>query len=143
MTPDASSLQETNGKGRRLIRVARELQASPQRVWDLLTDTVQWPRWGPTVTEVSSSERFLRKGSRGRVRTPVGVWLPFTVTAYEHLCYWGWKVAGIEATGHRLIVIGPDSCKVVFELPLCWSPYAFICRRAARNLARLLEPGRC
>ncbi|MCU0561433.1 MAG: SRPBCC family protein [Desulfobacterales bacterium] len=118
------------------------MPASAQRVWDLLTDTDEWPRWGPTVTGVRSSERFIVEGSRGRVRTPIGVWLPFTVTAYEHLSCWGWRVAGIEATGHRLTALGPDSCEVVFELPLCWGPNAFICRRAARNLARLSAPGR-
>ncbi len=76
-------------------------------------------------------------GSRGWILTAPGIALPFRVTAYEEGCSWAWKVAGIPATGHRVIPRGSSACRVVFELPLFAAPYAAVCRRACRNLARL------
>jgi hypothetical protein len=84
-------------------------------VWRLLTDTSLWPLWGPTVRGVRCSERLIRKGSEGKVRTPFGWWVPFVITEYDDLHFWGWKVAGMRATGHRLIAYDENSCRVVFE----------------------------
>jgi hypothetical protein len=47
--------------------------------------------------------------------------------------------AGIRATGHRLIACDENSCRVVFELPYWWLPYAPVCKRAASNMAQLLK----
>jgi hypothetical protein len=121
------------------ISVSRHYHASPQMAWRLLTDTSLWPLWGPTVRGVRCSERFIRKGSEGQVRTPFGWWIPFVITDYDDLHFWGWKVAGIRATGHRLIACDENSCRVVFELPYWWLPYAIVCRRAATNMAELLK----
>jgi hypothetical protein len=120
------------------ISVSRHYHASPQTVWQLLTDTTLWPLWGPTVRDVSCSERYIRKGSEGKVLTPIGLWVPFLITEYDDFRFWGWKVAGIRATGHRVIAHSDRFCRLVFELPFYWLPYAFVCRRANANLARLL-----
>jgi hypothetical protein len=122
-----------------LIVVKRELRASPESAWDLLTDTTKWRWWGPTVRGVTCSDRYIRKGSLGKVRTPIGLWVPFLITEYEHESYWTWKVAGIQATGHRLVQFNPDSCMVAFELPLSWLPYSIVCRIALKRMAKLLE----
>jgi hypothetical protein len=124
------------------ISVKRDYRASPQSTWDLLTDTAKWPLWGPTVRSVTCSDRYIRQGSWGRVRTPIGLWLPFIITEYDHLHFWSWNVAGIRATGHRLIVFSEDSCRIVFELPVYWLPYALVCMRASRNMVELLESER-
>jgi hypothetical protein len=121
------------------ISVSRHYQASPQAAWQLLTDTTLWPLWGPTVRDVRCSERFIRKGSEGKVLTPIGLWVPFMVTEYDDFRFWGWRVAGIRATGHRLIASGDNSCRVVFELPCWWLPYVMVCRRAAANMDELLR----
>jgi hypothetical protein len=120
------------------LSVTRDYRASPQSAWDLLTDTTQWPLWGPTVLAVTCTERFIRLGSRGRVQIPIGLWVPFIITEYEHLHFWNWKVAGMRATGHRLIAFDENSCRVVFELPYHWFPYAIVCRKAASKLGGLL-----
>ena len=120
------------------ISVSRHYHASPQELWRFLTDTTLWPMWGPTVRAVRCSERFIRKGSIGKVRTLIGVWVPFVITEYDDLHFWAWKVAGIRATGHRVIAHSNLSCRLVFELPVYGLPYALICRRANANLARLL-----
>lgn len=91
---------------------------------------------------VFAPERRIREGTRGWILTAFGLALPFRVTAYAEGRFWAWKVAGIPATGHRVVPLGPAACRVVFELPRLAAPYAAVCRRACRNLARLLdEPG--
>ena len=122
-----------------LITVKRELRASPESAWDLLTDTTKWRWWGPTVRSVTCSDRYIRKGSSGKVRTPIGLWFPFSITEYEHENYWTWKVAGIQATGHRLIQLNTDFSIVAFELPLSWMPYVIVCWIALKRMARILE----
>ena len=120
------------------VFVEQSIPASPQRAWDLLTDTVQWPKWGPSVKGVFCDQRVIRCGSRGRVRLPVGVTLPFVVTDYVHLHYWRWKVAGVSATGHRLIPIGRGACRIRFEMPVYWMPYVIVCRIALSRIAAVL-----
>lgn len=121
------------------ISVERKFKASPKRAWDLITDTTKWRCWGPTVRSVSSSDRYIRKGSWGKVCTPIGLWVPFLITEYEHENYWTWKVGGIQATGHRLIQFNTNSCIVAFELPLSWLPYVIVCRIALKRMSKFLE----
>jgi hypothetical protein len=124
--------------GRRL-EVARSVDADPDRVWTVLTDTELWPRWGPSVTDVECSDRFVREGSTGRVRTPVGIWLPFTVRTCADR-RWTWDVARLPATGHR--VEGRDGGRralAVFELPVLAAGYAPVCRRALGRIAEIAE----
>jgi hypothetical protein len=120
------------------LSVARKFQATPEMAWNLLTDTNQWPRWGPTVRKVDCSDRYIRFGSRGYVRTPLGLRLPFRVVDYEHGFYWKWKVAGIQATGHRLVVHGANLCSIAFEIPLYGWPYFIVCQVALRRIGRIL-----
>jgi len=121
------------------ISVERKFKASPKRAWDLITDTTKWRLWGPTVRSVTSSDRYIRKGSWGKVCTPIGLKVPFLVTEYEYRYYWAWEVAGIRATGHRLIPFNTNSCIVAFELPFFWLPYVIVCRIALKRMARILE----
>lgn len=121
--------------GRR-IDVSRPVAASADRVWRLLTDTRYWPSWGPSVVGVDIDDPVIDAGSRGRVRTPVGVWIPFSVIDCADY-RWTWRVAGIRATGHRVDPAGPDRCRVAFEVPL-WAPwYLPVVWLALRRIARL------
>jgi len=73
------------------------------------------------------------------VLTPIGLWVPFLITEYDALRFWGWKVGGIRATGHRLIACDEHSCRIVFEVPCWWFPYVIVCRKAAAKMAELLN----
>ena len=60
--------------------VSCNFTVNDERVWELLTDTSQWPLWGPTVRAVECPVRYICQGTSGRVRTPIGLWLPFRTT---------------------------------------------------------------
>jgi hypothetical protein len=119
--------------------ISRRVNASPRAVWDLLTDTSRWVEWGPSVHTVECSERYIQLGSKGRVRTAVGLWAPFIVTEMEDGRYWSWKVFGVPATGHRVDRLGKDACRLVFEVPIFAAPYIIVCGIALRRIARILK----
>jgi hypothetical protein len=120
------------------VSVGKFYPASPLLVWDLITDTTQWPRWGPTVKRVQFPERFIRKGSSGQVITAFGIWLPFVIDEYEHACFWSWKVAAIKATGHRIQTTETGNCCLWFEVPIIAAPYTLICQMALGRIENLL-----
>ena len=120
------------------LNVGKLLDFAPNMVWDLLTDTDKWTSWGPTLKEVDCRERFIRKGSNGKVLTIFGCWLPFVITEYKHASFWDWEVASLRATGHRVESIESGGCKLWFEVPIIAAPYAFICQLALRRIETLL-----
>lgn len=123
------------------ISISRSIAAPPDVVWRLLTDLEAWPQWGPSVAGASIDTRSndtgeLRLGTRGTVRTAVGVALPFEVTAFDDGRRWAWKVAGVTATDHR-VEATPDGCTVTFGVPW-WAPgYLAVCAIALRRIERL------
>jgi hypothetical protein len=151
---------ERSPVGVRLV-VTRRIDAPPAAVWALLTDTRRWPEWGPSITDIDSSDREIAAGTRGTVRLRGGLRLPFEVDSCTEN-RWDWRVCGIRATGHRVEPApadarnrpageaersegseatakgaGPERCRAVFEVPLFAAPYAVICVRALSHLDRL------
>jgi len=121
------------------MEVAKVIPASPSTLWTLLARPEHWPEWGPSVRAVECDDAEIRPGTRGRVRTAVGVWLPFAVTDVDEERGWDWQVAGLAATGHRLVAVDDHHTRVAFSMPAWALPYALVCRLALRNLARLAE----
>jgi len=121
------------------MKVTRVINASAERVWEILTDTRLWPVWGPSVQAVDCAHRHISAGVSGRIKTAIGLWADFKITEYQPQSYWGWKVAGVPATGHRLRRVSAASCELIFEMPFVAFPYALICRQAANRIARLAE----
>ena len=119
--------------------VSRSFRSPCSHIWELLTDTATWPRWGPSVKAVECGNRFIRQGTEGRVKTAGGIWLPFIITGFDEGRFWSWKVAGIPATGHRLEPRGDGLCQLTFEVPLLAAPYAYICKIALDRIAGILE----
>ncbi len=127
---------------KKCISVGKTFSASSDILWDLITDTSQWPRWGPTVKAVRTSERYIGEGSEGQVLTPLGIWLPFVVTDYEHEYFWNWKVASVRATGHRLQIADAGNATLWFEVPVIAFPYIAICRMALTRIADCVAESR-
>jgi len=121
------------------ISVSRKIDASAERVWDLITDTKRWPEWGPSVRAVECSERRIRQHSQGRVQTALGFWAPFVVTEFVAEHYWAWQVFSVRATGHRVEPLDQCCCKLSFDMPLAAAPYGLICRLALARIAGLVE----
>ncbi|CUR60325.1 Polyketide cyclase / dehydrase and lipid transport [metagenome] len=121
----------------RMLTVSRDLDAPADAVWSLLVDPTAWPDWGPTVAGVELATRSVEPGSRGRVRTVVGVWLPFEITGWEPGRSWSWRIAGVPATTHTVRPTSAGGCAVTFGVPW-WAPaYLPVCALALRRLEAL------
>jgi uncharacterized protein YndB with AHSA1/START domain len=117
--------------------VSRSVNASPDKVWGVLVDLDAWPRWGPTVSRAELDQTGpLGLGSRGRIKTAVGVWLPFKIIEFEAGRRWKWEVAGIPATRHA---VEPkcDGCRVAFGAPWWAMAYLPVCVIALGRIARM------
>lgn len=121
------------------LSIGRRYPIAPSIIWDIITDTTKWPLWGPTVKGVQYPERFIHKGSKGRVLTVLNVWLPFDIVEYEHARFWTWKVASVRATGHRIRAVDGGYCDLWFDVPLLAAPYTLVCRLALGRIGNLLS----
>ena len=121
------------------IEISRVVGAAPNRVWQLLTDTFTWGDWGPTVLAVRSSDRYIKKGSYGRVKTALHFWVDFEITDLDPGTYWSWRISGINATGHRIERLDESSCLLVFQVPIWAAPYLLVCKIALDRIVRLLN----
>ena len=63
-----------------MLEVSANIASSAAVAWRLLTDTHAWPQWGPSVRAVDAPTRVITAGTRGRVQTTVGLWVPFEIT---------------------------------------------------------------
>jgi uncharacterized protein YndB with AHSA1/START domain len=66
MTGDAAT--EENRPFRRVVRVAAEIAAPPERLWALLTNPADMPRWNSTVTQVDGR---IAPGERLAIVVPI------------------------------------------------------------------------
>ena len=113
--------------------------SSPNKVWELLTDTFAWEEWGPSIISVRSSERYIKKWSHGRVKTALRLWVPFQITDLDSGKYWSWSIFGVSATGHRIERLDEKSCRLVFQVPIWAAPYLIICKIAIDRIVQLLN----
>lgn len=116
------------------LEVTGTIAAPASAVWRALAEPGAWPGWGPSVTAVDCADGEVGPGTRGRVRTALGVWVPFTITTVEPGRSWAWRIGPVRATGHRVEPLGPDRTRVVFTVPWWAAPYTLVCRRAVRRL---------
>ena len=121
----------------RSVRESLDIDAPADRAWDLVASFEHWPSWGVSVSDVEAPEARVRPGLRGRVRTVVGLWLPFEITDVDPGRSWSWRVARIPATGHEVEPLGPDRCRVTFTVAWPVAPYRIVLRRSLRRLASL------
>jgi hypothetical protein len=121
------------------IEIGRPVGAPSGRVWELLTDTITWEEWGPSIIEVRSSDRFIKKGSHGRIKTTLRFWVPFKVTDLDSGKYWSWRIFGIRATGHRIEEQPEGRCLIVFQVPIWAAPYLVLCKIAIDRIVELLK----
>ena len=121
------------------LRTSIEVDAPVEAAWGLLTDTRAWVRWGPSVRAVDCARAHIAPGTRGRVQTAPGVWLPFEVTRLTARD-WSWRVGGVPATSHRVIPLPEKRCRIEIGVPRWAAPYLIVCRAALRRIAAELGP---
>ena len=119
--------------------IGHTLSFPPQDVWNILTDISRWTEWGPSIISVDCVDRYIRKGTRGRVKVHFGMWVPFVITDFHEQRYWSWNIWGIRATGHRIEPVDESSCNLFFEVPAIAVPYLFICWIAIKRIKAILE----
>ncbi|HPX36137.1 MAG TPA: SRPBCC family protein [Mycobacterium sp.] len=120
--------------------VDRLIAAPVPVVWRLLSDVRQWPAWGPSVRRavLTDGATVLSAGAQGTVWTVGGVGLPFRITEFDEEDRWSWTVAGLTATGHRIMPAG-GGCRVRFEVPWWATAYLPVCTIGLDRLARLAQ----
>jgi uncharacterized membrane protein len=99
-----------------------EIDASAQRVWDVLTDLEAWPERIETVDAVELlTPAPMTKGSRVRLRQPKlpeGTW---DVTAWDAPASFEWtqKEGGItNVAGHRVEALGDGRARLTLTLDM-------------------------
>ena len=66
---------------------------APSEVWDRYSAVRRWPEWSPQITGVDTDVDRIAQGVTGRVRAPLGVWLPFVVDEVDDASrQWTWSV---------------------------------------------------
>jgi uncharacterized protein YndB with AHSA1/START domain len=116
--------------------VDRHIHAPAHVVWRILVDLDAWPRWGPTVAGAELDGTAFDLGATGRVWTPVGVPLPFTITELDPGRSWAWRVAGLPATRHG---VEPDgaSCRAWMSAPVFAPAYLPVLAVALRRIEKM------
>ena len=112
------------------------LACDRDRAWALLTDPLEWSRWGPSVRSASLDGPFA-DGTTGTVTTPLGVRVPVVLRDVVTGTRWSWDVAGLPATAHHLAVVDAGHTRVTFTVPAAALPYLAVCRVALRRLQDL------
>lgn len=122
------------------LEASHVLAADPDAAWDLLVDTHRWLEWAPTVTDVEASHRRIEAGTTGRIRVQSGVWVPFMIIACDSAeRRWTWNVARLPAAAHRVDDLGPNRCRIAFELHPFATVNAPLCLRALERMDGLLS----
>ena len=125
---------------RGMLSVDRVIHAAPAAVWSVLTDLDRWPEWGPTVTgaELFDADE-LGLGERGKVWTPIGVPLPFTITEFQPGRSWAWQVAGVPATRHG-VEPHDRGTRTSMSAPVWAAAYLPVLAIALRRIDRMVAP---
>jgi uncharacterized membrane protein len=99
-----------------------EIDASQQRVWDVLTDLEAWPQRIETVDTVELlTPAPITKGSRVRLRQPKlpeGTW---DITVWDAPSYFEWtqKESGVTSVaGHRVEALGEGRARLMLTLDM-------------------------
>lgn len=119
--------------------IGHTLHSPAKDIWNIITDTTRWHEWGPSIIAVDCADRNIRKGTRGRVKVRLGIWVPFVITDFDDERYWSWDIWGIHATGHRIEALDDRSCNIFFEVPTLVAPYLFICWIAIKRIEAILQ----
>jgi Polyketide cyclase / dehydrase and lipid transport len=126
------------------LRLGIDVAAPSELAWRQLSDLDCWPHWGPTVrsARLDDGTRVLSAEATGSVQTALGVWLRFRVEEWREEATsrsWSWRVAGVPATEHRVMSLGPDRSRVEMTVPWWSASYLAVVAIALRRIRTRAE----
>ncbi len=98
-----------------------DIQATPDRVWEVMSDIERWPEWTPSVSSVKKlSDGPLAHGTRARVHakgTPESTWT-VSESLHSRSFTWGTKVRGAATTAGHIIEPAPSGSRVTLSIQI-------------------------
>jgi uncharacterized membrane protein len=94
------------------VTVTTDIDAAPQRVWDVMSAVERWPEWTESMTSVQLLEGSLALGKTARVKQPRLPAATWRVTAYDAGEGFVWEARSLgtlTVAGHRIEPRGPGS----------------------------------
>ena len=134
-----SQRADSVGSAMRHVSARVVIRADRSVVWRLVAEFGHWPSWGLSVRGVEAPVDEVAPGVQGRVRTVIGIRLPFLITSVVPGESWTWKVAGIPATSHTVVDRGDGRLEVSFGVPWVAAPYLVVLWLSLRKLRALAE----
>ena len=99
--------------------VSVQIDATPERVWAVMSDIERWNEWTPTITSVRlTNDGSLRVGARARVcqpRLPPANWV---VTVFEDGRGFDWesRAPGLRVLGRHWVELGVSGSRVTLSI---------------------------
>jgi hypothetical protein len=121
------------------FRYVVEVQAPPSRVWSVLVEVEEWPKWTTSVTRVKRMDFGpLTLGSRTRIYQPrlsPAVWKVTSLDAAQHTFSWTARSIGVRVHAlHQVEKLGTGS-RVTVSLVYS-GVFGRLAARLLRNLTR-------
>ena len=101
------------------VSVVIDIAASPERVWQVISDVEDWPRWTTSMSEVKRLDAGpLRVGSRARVKQPGYPVLVWEVTELDEGTSFTWvtRTPGVVATAGHVISATADGSRLTLSV---------------------------
>ncbi len=89
------------------FEITVDIEAPPERVWDVMVDVEKWPEWTPSMSSVKRLDPGeLRVGSRARVKQPKLAPATMTVTHLERDKTFTWMTSapGLVVTATHTVM---------------------------------------
>lgn len=103
----------------RNYEITVDIDAPPERVWDVMIDVEKWPEWTPSMSSVKRLDTGdFRKGSRVRIKQPKLAPTTMTVTELENEKGFTWTATapGLVVTARHTITRKGKGSQVVLSL---------------------------
>ena len=103
----------------RNYEITVDIDAPPERVWDVMIDVEKWPEWTQSMSSVKRLDSGdLREGSRVRIKQPKLAPTTMTVSHLEpDKCFtWRTTAPGVEVTATHTILPEGKGSRVVLSL---------------------------
>lgn len=104
-----------------------DIDAPPQRIWEILADVEHWPDWTESMQKVERLDRGqFGMGSRARVKQPRLMPATFAVTSFEPGTSFEWtsKTFGVVSVGDHRIEPRDGGARVTVSFsmrgPMAW-----------------------